>query len=88
MRPTGMSWGEVRVEIELARKHLHPLDVVHGGVISSIADAAGFWAVYSQMEQGVLGMTTVELKVNHLAPAQAEGKLIGLGLGEATITTG
>lgn len=91
-----LSWGEARLEIELQKKHLQPFGVVHGGVISSIADAAGFWGVYSQAEDGV-GMTTVELKVNYLAPAKAEGQLIGLGrciklgrnlgLGEASIHT-
>jgi len=51
--------------------------MVHGGVFSSLIDAAGFWAVYSQANEGV-GMTTVELKLNYLAPA-VSGRLIGLG---------
>ncbi len=95
MRITEVSWGRARVEIELARKHLQPYGIVHGGVISSLADAAGYWAVFSQAEPG-LAMTTVELKVNFLAPTKDQGLLIGqgrclklgrtLGLGEATIT--
>lgn len=70
---------------------------MHGGVLSTIADAAGFWGVFSQVEDGV-AMTTVELKLNFVAPAKAEGKLIAegrsiklgrnLGLGEAHVTTG
>jgi uncharacterized protein (TIGR00369 family) len=97
MRLTGVSWGEARLEIDLAEKHMQPFGLVHGGVISTLADATGFWAVYSQLEQG-LGMTTVELKVNFLAPAKAQGQLIGLGrciklgrslgLGDVAITTG
>jgi uncharacterized protein (TIGR00369 family) len=95
MRIVDISWGRALLEIELGRKHLQPFGVVHGGVLSTIADAAGFWGVYSQMEPGY-AMTTVELKVNFLAPTKDQGKLIGegrciklgrtLGLGEATIS--
>ncbi|MBU1275293.1 MAG: PaaI family thioesterase [Proteobacteria bacterium] len=94
MRIADVSWGKARLEIDLARKHLQPFGIVHGGVLSTIADAAGFWGVYSQMEPG-LAMTTVELKVNFLAPTKDEGQLIAegrciklgrtLGLGEATV---
>ena len=96
MRLASLAWGEARVEIDLDVKHRQPFGVVHGGVIATIADAAGFWAVYTQAEDGV-GMTTVELKLNYLAPVKAEGKLIGLGraiklgrslgLGEASVVT-
>ena len=95
MRIADVSCGRARVEIDLAHKHLQPFGIVHGGVISSIADAAGFWGVYSRMEPGQ-AMTTVELKVNFLAPTKDQGQLIGegrciklgrtLGLGEATVT--
>ncbi|MFH0957642.1 MAG: PaaI family thioesterase, partial [Pseudomonadota bacterium] len=55
----------------------------HGGVICSIIDAAAFWAVYGQAPEDV-GMTSVDLKLNYLAPASgskllAEGKMIKLG---------
>jgi len=72
-----LTWGTSRLEIELEKRHLQPFGVVHGGVFSSLIDAAGFWAVYSQANEGV-GMTTVELKLNYLAPA-VSGRLIGLG---------
>ncbi len=72
-----LSWGTSRVEIELEKRHLQPFGVVHGGVFASLIDATGFWAVYSQADEGV-GMTTVELKLNYLAPA-VSGRLIGLG---------
>ena len=85
--------GRARLEIELKRGHLQPFGIVHGGVFASLIDAAGFWAVFSQAESPV-GMTTVELKLNYLAPA-VDGKLIGmgrciklgktLGLGEASV---
>jgi len=97
MRLMKVSWGRARYEIELGPKHTQPFGLVHGGVLSTIADAAGFWGVFSQVEDGV-AMTTVELKLNFVAPAKAEGKLIAegrsiklgrnLGLGEAHVTTG
>ncbi|MBW1669527.1 MAG: PaaI family thioesterase [Deltaproteobacteria bacterium] len=86
-------WGECRIELAVAEKHLQPFGNVHGGVFSSLVDATTFWAVFSQIEEDV-GMTTVELKLNYLAPVST-GRMIGKGksirvgktlcLGEATI---
>jgi uncharacterized protein (TIGR00369 family) len=86
--------GSSLVEIELGEKHLQPFGVVHGGVYSTIVDAAAFWAVYPEIDEG-MGMTSVDLKLNYLAPTSA-GKLLGigrriklgktLGLGEAKVT--
>ena len=42
-----------------------------------MVDAAAFWAVFPQVERG-RGLTTVEMKINLLAPAQ-KGKLLGEG---------
>ena len=81
------------LDIDVQNKHLHPLEAVHGGVFASIIDAAAFWAVFPEVDEDV-GMTTVDLKVNYLAPAHG-GKLIArgrriklgrtLGLGEAQV---
>jgi len=81
------------LDIDVQNKHLHPFEAVHGGVFASIIDAAAFWAVFPEVDEDV-GMTTVDLKVNYLAPAQG-GKLIArgcriklgktLGLGEAQV---
>lgn len=88
-----LQWGTSHLEIQLAEKHLQPFGFVHGGAIASIMDAATFWAVFPQIEKG-LGLTTVEIKVNFLAPAQkgrlvARGRCIRLGktlaLGDAEI---
>ena len=63
------------------------------GVFASLVDAAAFWAVYTQVPEE-LGMTTVELKLNYLAPLTtgrmiARGKSLRVGktlcLGEASI---
>ena len=88
-----LQWGTSLLEIQLAEKHLQPFGFVHGGAMASIMDAATFWAVFPQIEKG-LGLTTVEIKVNFLAPAQkgkrvAKGRCIRLGktlaLGDAEI---
>jgi len=82
------------LDIELDKKHLQPFDMVHGGVFSSVIDAAAFWAIFTEVEEGK-GLTTLEMKLNYLAPAQkgrmvAKGRCIKMGrtvaLGEATIT--
>ena len=70
--------GYSSLEIELAQKHLQPFGVVHGGVFASIIDAAAFWSVYYGIEDPDVGVTTVDLKLNYLAPA-VSGKLIASG---------
>lgn len=93
MELKSLSWGESRLEVEAQEKHLQPYGIVHGGVCASLADAAIYWAVYSGMEETV-GLTTVEIKLNYLAPVSA-GRLIAKGrcikvgksicLGEASV---
>jgi uncharacterized protein (TIGR00369 family) len=88
-----LEWGAAVLEVELEEKHLQPFGYVHGGVIASVMDAATFWAVFPQVKDG-MGLTTVEIKVNFLAPVR-EGKLLAKGrcikigrtlaLGDATI---
>jgi uncharacterized protein (TIGR00369 family) len=79
MQITDLDWGHSRLEVVVQEKHLQPFGNVHGGVFSSLVDAAAFWAVYTQLEDGV-GMTTVEMKLNYLAPA-ASGYMIARGRG-------
>jgi uncharacterized protein (TIGR00369 family) len=64
--------------IDLDQKHLQPFGMVHGGVFASIIDAAAFWSLYFAIEDQNAGLTTVDLKLNFLAPA-ASGKLIARG---------
>jgi uncharacterized protein (TIGR00369 family) len=66
------------LEIDLAKKHLQPYGMVHGGVFASIIDAAAFWSIYFGLEDETAGLTTVDLKLNYLAPA-VSGKLIARG---------
>jgi len=93
MEIRGLSWGQAVIEVQVQEKHLQPFGIVHGGVFASLLDAAAFWAVYTQVPDD-LGMTTVELKLNYLAPLSsgrmiARGKSLRVGktlcLGEASI---
>jgi len=70
--------GYASLEIDLAKKHLQPYGMVHGGVFASIIDAAAFWSIYFGIEDPAAGMTTVDLKLNYLAPAMS-GKLLVRG---------
>ena len=72
-----LQWGTALLEVQLEEKHLQPFGFVHGGVMASVVDAAAFWAVFPQVENG-MGLTTVEIKANFLAPAQ-KGKLVAKG---------
>ena len=77
MKIKDLEWGTAILEVDLEEKHLQPFGYVHGGVIASVMDAAAFWAVFPQVKEG-MGLTTVEIKVNYLAPVQ-KGKLIAKG---------
>jgi uncharacterized protein (TIGR00369 family) len=70
--------GYSHIEIDIEEKHLQPFGLVHGGVFSSIIDAAAFWAIYYDVEDQNAGVTTVDLKLNYLAPATS-GKLVAKG---------
>ncbi len=93
MEIKNLEFGHTRLEVTLEEKHLQPFGMVHGGVFASLVDAAAYWALYAEVDEGKW-MTTVEMKLNFLAPAQA-GKLVAegrriklgrtLGLGEASV---
>ncbi len=78
MKLTDVGVGYASLEIDLGKKHLQPYGMVHGGVFASIIDAAAFWAVYFGIEDSAAGLTTVDLKLNYLAPA-VSGKLLARG---------
>jgi len=93
MKIKNLEWGTAVLEVDLGEKHLHPFGYVHGGAIASVMDAAAYWAVFPQVKDG-MGLTTVEIKVNFLAPVNkgklvAKGRCIKIGktlaLGDATI---
>jgi len=95
MKIKDLEWGTSVLEVQLEEKHLQPFGNIHGGVIASVMDAAAFWAVFPQVKDG-MGLTTVEIKVNFLAPIQkgklvVQGRCIKIGrtlaLGEAYINS-
>jgi uncharacterized protein (TIGR00369 family) len=93
MKIKELEWGTSVLEVDLGEKHLHPFGYVHGGAIASVMDASAYWATFPQVKDG-MGLTTVEIKVNFLAPVNkgklvAKGRCIKIGktlaLGDATI---
>ncbi len=65
-------------EIDLGKKHLQPFGLVHGGVFASLIDTAASWALFYAIEDQTAGLTSVDLKLNYLAPA-ISGNLIAKG---------
>ena len=65
-------------EVDLGERHLQPFGLVHGGVFASIIDSAASWAIFYGIEDENGGLTSVDLKLNYLAPA-VSGKLMARG---------
>ena len=94
MKIVQLEIGRSFLEIEIQEKHLQPFGYVHGGVFSTIIDAATWWAAFPEIDED-MGMTTVDLKLNYLAPMQT-GKMLArgrsiklgrtLGLADAEVT--
>jgi acyl-CoA thioesterase len=59
--------GSSRGVLEVGERHLNPHNVVHGGVIYSMADTGMGGAVYSCLNQGEQ-CATVEIKIVYMAP--------------------
>jgi uncharacterized protein (TIGR00369 family) len=89
--------GLVTLALEAGERHYaNPLGIVHGGIISSLADSALSCAYASTLEEGE-NMVTLETKLNHLRPVRggeltAVGRLVQrgrtVGLTECDITDG
>ena len=81
IRPASMGDGRARFELTVREDHLNPNGVVHGGVVYSLADTAMGAALFSALEPGQ-SCTTLEIKINYLAPVTsgelaAEASVIG-----------
>ena len=68
---TLVSRGRAEVTLSFDKKHLQRQGQLHGGWYGFIADTAGFFAVMSLCSPDD-GATTIEYKVNLLAPAVPE----------------
>ena len=69
------------MRVEDRHRQIH--NVVHGGVVASLADTAGAIAAYTIVQLGV-ELVTIELKINYLLPIasgkiEAEGKVLRAG---------
>lgn len=84
MRITDLAWGRATLELTAAEFRLQPFGVAHGGNIATLIDSATFWACFLAMDSDEDGLTSIDLKLNYLAPARLEalrctGKLIKAG---------
>ena len=77
MQITDLGPGYALLEMELGREHLNPFGGLHGGAYASAIDTAAYWAVYCELQEAV-GMITLDLKVDYLAPVSA-GKIVVKG---------
>jgi uncharacterized protein (TIGR00369 family) len=71
MRFTAVGDGTASFEMPVSSQLYNPNGVVHGGAITSIADSAMGFAVYSTLAPGET-FTTAEIHVNFLKPARLE----------------
>jgi uncharacterized protein (TIGR00369 family) len=72
MRITDLAWGRATVEMTASEFRLQPFGVVHGGNIATLIDTATFWACFLSLDSDEDGLTSVDLKLNYLAPARVE----------------
>ena len=60
------------VSMPVAPSHLQEMKVVHGGIITTLADTAAVYALLPHLPEGKR-MTSIELKINFLNPAVLGG---------------
>jgi acyl-CoA thioesterase len=75
--------GGALLSMRVDERHRQIHNVVHGGVIASLADTAGAIAAYTVSSLGV-ELVTIELKINYLLPiadgkVEAEGRVLRTG---------
>jgi uncharacterized protein (TIGR00369 family) len=72
MQIVDIGWGTSTFVLEPAKFRLQPFNVVHGGNIATLIDSATFWACFVALGSDEDGLTSVDLKLNYLAPAGVE----------------
>lgn len=63
--------GYSELALEVQPFHKQHLGVVHGGVIATLADHTGWYAVISELDKEFTSVT-IEIKVNYLKPAKGD----------------
>src|SRR6266478_9696929 len=89
MRIEALEDGIGRVSIQVDERLMHPQQIVHGGVIFTLADTAMSMALMSVIPEGSR-FGTIEAKVNFLLPVRsgellAEGTLVHKGRSTAVV---
>lgn len=79
--------GEVRIQVDA--RLMHPQQIVHGGVIFTLADTAMSMALLSVLPLGTR-FSTIEAKINYIAPVvtgelSAEGIIVHRGRSTAVM---
>lgn len=72
MRLVEASPGRTRIAMEPRADMLQVQDVVHGGVLATLADTTATWAVRKDLP-AERSFTSIEFKLNFLAPARVDG---------------
>ena len=67
--------GQVRIQVD--QRLMHPQQIVHGGIIFTLADTAMSMALSTLIPPGTL-FGTIEAKINYLLPVRA-GELVARG---------
>ncbi len=76
---TAVEKGRVIFSLEPSEVHLNPFGTVHGGIITTILDAAMTGSVLSAIDTG-FGCSTIEIKVNFIrAISQLSGTIMSEG---------
>ena len=70
--------GQVTMAFDISRDFCHSVDVVQGGIVTGMLDAAMSHAVFAVKDFTIRPPATYEIKVSFLAPARA-GKLTAHG---------
>jgi len=63
--------GKALVRLDVQPQHRQHLKYVHGGVISTLCDNTGWYALISSLEKGYTSVT-IEIKINYLKPASGD----------------
>ena len=84
MRITDIAFGSCHFEMTAEKFRMQPYGVVHGGNLATLIDSAAFWACFVALGNDSDGLTSVDLKLNYLAPCRLEkmvctGKMIKAG---------
>jgi acyl-CoA thioesterase len=81
--------GVGKVSIQVDQRLMHPQQIVHGGVIFTLADTAMSMALFSVLPAGTR-FGTIEAKINFLLPVRAgellaEGRIVHQGRSTAVL---